>query len=727
VRVRRAEPHAGFHVTGAACGLILARHKMVGMAARDRVLTRALAAVLIVALLGLGLWALRADHGAWELASSPQDAGPAPPAAAGSDPVARPASHPAGPASGPADRALIGVAEPAGTSAVTGTVRDNAGQPVAGVEVSLASPLPAGRGLVFNAAATTSAAGTFAFPRLVPPGTWRVGVRDRVVVTPYGLRVATWQARARLDVVVERVDAGARIDGIVVAGDGLPHAGAWVQAAYARKSPRGGREELMAGRAVAGADGRFVLRCLGEATRLVSLSYASADGRMSGATGRRIAWGSTVRLELGDWREPQGLLELLVVGPDGATPVEAFAVACSGGRGPAGPPGRHEARFHPGGRVRIATWASGQHVLFVRPDSPELVPAGPELFDADADGVAMRVVLRRWSTLPVRVQLRDGAPLPGARVELVRPWGEASVHRMTRSLPLSDPLGVPGEGDLAVQVDEAVTDAAGTARLRAPAPESGLAVRVLGPRSLIHVVEGITVSPGGTSSVVVVVELGGTLHAHVLGSEELQRYRVNPPFPTCAAADIPPARTGPMLALTRSGMPRSREPAPETCWPVGSDGRVLIEGIEPGDWEIHLVCWTTLGSTDSLVCWSSYRPLATVRFDGAEEQSVELDARPHAPARVEGRVVDGGEPVPHAHLQIVLQRWPEAVRAHAWLTGVDGRFTLDPLPPGSLVVLLDTLDPLSGEWSASYLPWLPPLKSGATVRHDFVVPHPRPR
>jgi hypothetical protein len=61
------------------------------------------------------------------------------------------------------------------------------------------------------------------------------------------------------------------------------------------------------------------------------------------------------------------------------------------------------------------------------------------------------------------------------------------------------------------------------------------------------------------------------------------------------------------------------------------------------------------------------------------------------------------------------------------LTGVDGRFTLDPLPPGSLDVLLDTLDPLSGDWSASQLPWLPPLKSGATVRHDFVVPHPRPR
>jgi hypothetical protein len=699
------------------------RGPVAGASAR---LTRVLAAALIVALSGLCLWALRADHGAWELASSPQDAGPAPPAAASSDPVARPASHPAGPAGGPADRALIGVAEPAGTSAVTGTVRDNAGQPVAGVEVSLASPLPAGRGLVFNAEATTSAAGAFAFPRLVPPGTWRVGVLDRVVVTPYGLRVATWQTRARLDVVVERVDAGARIDGIVVDEDGLPHAGARVHAAYARKLPRGGREDQVAGRAVAGADGRFVLRCLGDATRLVSLSYASADGRMS-TTGPRVAWGSAVRLELRDWREPQGLLELLVVGPDGATPVEAFAVACSGGRGPAGPPGRHEARVHPGGRVRVATWASGQHVLFVRPESPELVPAGPELFDADADGVVKRVVLRRWSGLPVRVQLRDGAPLPGARVELVRPWGEASVHRLTRSLPLSDPLGVPGEGDLAVQMDEAVTDAAGTARLRAPAPESGLAVRVLGPRSLIQVVEGIAVSPGGTPPVVVVVELGGTLHAHVLGSDELQRYRVNPPFPTCATADITPGRTGPMLALTRSGMPRSREPAPETCWPVGGDGRVLIEGIEPGDWEIHLVCWTTLGSTDSLVCWSPDPPLATVRFDGAEEQTVELDARHHAPARVEGRVVDGGEPVPHAHLQIFLYTWPKTLRAHAWLTGVDGRFTLDPLPPGSLSVLLDTLDPLSGEWSASQLPWLPPLKSGATVRHDFVVPHPRPR
>lgn len=329
-------------------------------------------------------------------------------------------------------QSLRGSLDQYGDGALQGLVQTPSGRPVEGAAVELVRE---GAGVV--ATAVTGPEGRFRFTGVVANRgrTQRAQPANGyyVRVAAPGFRTAEVGVEAPLDVVTNQETAvnvtlyPATVDltGRVLDGDGQPVAGAAVRL-YAEGDP----EPQVAS---AGSDGRFRLTGL-DATRRYWIAAAAPGYLPTVAPVASGGWivpdaaaGAAVDVVL---RAAAATLEGTVTDPDGA-PVDGARIRLALPEGDTpwqGLPPAHTAATSDGGHFRLADVAPGVPLLLTVQGEGTLPSA------LGRDGAALPVLeLRPGERRTVRVQVHQatgslvgqvlavtGAPLPGARVELVR-------------------------------------------------------------------------------------------------------------------------------------------------------------------------------------------------------------------------------------------------------------------------------------------------------------------
>jgi len=336
---------------------------------------------------------------------------------------------------------------------------------------------------------------------------------------------------------------------------------------------------------------------------------------------------------------------------------------------------------HAGGRTVLQGLHPGDYRLCVFPRDHELATAYLVPFQVGERGAApVRVALGCHAPLTVHLRDETGAPLPGVTVELLHTMGNGgdatavfSVEQLAR--------GIGGGRDMAVALQTAVTDAAGAVRLRAPADETRVGLRVDGPGVRRQTQTIAPVPPSGS-------KLTLTLPAFAL-----VRGRIGPPELL--------QRIGPSATARReAAIVRDEDAELESQCPhlylrdagghnggasiVRPDGTFAIDTAAPGDHDLVLdVDWQL---NPGFFTTESFTIAHIENLRAGETRELTIDAARLLPARLRGTVrVDGA----------------------AWTAGQFGLLTADPADWRAFRI---ALDPAAGFDRAlapgRYLPFL---------------------
>jgi len=582
----------------------------------------------------------------------------------------------------------------------SGTLRDAHGAPVGNVQLvcttSGAATPPCGRrrGETFLATAQTGADGHFALDVPVLPGIGSIHLPESLLLqAPRSLVVAGETAFQEVDLVVRVLDPAQAITGMVLDDLGRP-----LQSVSVRPVEVGGSETLPSTRT--DDRGEFRLYCTGDPARKVTLELQHADTVPAAQPAPEVAWGqSGLRLVLA--RKPKSAAEptaevlVQVVDADGH-PVEEFAVRCC-----ADP--RACSRFsteagalrcagrHADGRLPLTVSTRWRSVLFVEPDSPRWLPAGPVFCDARAGTV--RVVLREPGELRVHVVHKDGTPVADTQVELLHPWHTEAVRQETEVVALRDPFGRFQVAPWSVLLSEARTDQGGTATLTARCGEDGLVLRLPGTRHRPLLQAGVATPCAGPPRVFT-VDSGATLVGTLRGWDRLQAYDTRKTLLLpLAAGGANPDLFRPTLVLC---LPNTRQffyiPHLFPRHDVADDGSFRMEGLLPGTWSVHLFAQVSSAGAPARLGPA----LATVTLADGESRTLELDGNALVPGRIHGRLLLDGKPMAFARSCVGLEGGDLGAALFTTPTDADGRFALEPAIPGRYRLTTSWQHPTTG-------------------------------
>ena len=559
----------------------------------------------------------------------------------------------------PGSRIDLGPLPLARARPLCGRVVDDAGQPIAGITVTVQHPVAApdaAHQITARCTAVSGPDGGFAFAEPFPAGSWRLTVAAEgwEAVGPARAEIALTAPEIPATVVVRRVTDCIR--GVVVDTDG---------AAVADQLVTAWLDSLGApvGQTRTAADGSFQLH-RSHAARTAPRLRTPGRPQSHGTDGRMGCdpWGSAgIRLVVARL----ATLDLAVVEADTGRPVERFRVAGAGSSG----------GHHPGGRVRLTGLPPGERTLVVYPGAADLVHSAPIPVDPSRATGPLQVELAASRRVALLITGNDGTPAAGSEVELVELFGGAFTASTTAmATALTDDGSFLG----ALLLERGTTDAQGRLTLHAPPVafdyrsllpwECGprFVVRARGaqhqttlarlPDSLGDVAVTVTVAPGAT--------LSGTVTPHDLA--------------THLAFGIILRRTD--LTADQSGW---QHPYQE----IGRDGSYVVPGLPPATWAVHLA-WRPEGQTPIV----QPVPLAQVDLGADQRRELRLDATGLAPGPLRGQLRLDGQPLAATTFQLLLGcRSPKGIAPDRIVldrivpgatTDAGGHFVVPALPPG---------------------------------------------
>jgi len=334
-------------------------------------------------------------------------------------------------------------------------------------------------------------------------------------------------------------------------------------------------------------------------------------------------------------RKAQGFVVTAVRAADG-TPVEDYVLRVmphGGGFHSSNDSRPRGANHHERGRETVDGVRIGTHHVMVEPIGDEL-SIGIVPIVVDAAG-SPPVVVRLAANVPrtVRVQLADGTPVVGAKVQLVDPLGE----------PLTAELTVCAiarwgytSAKKALELAVATTDARGEVTLRAPA-DRPLGLNLPGP---MHAPLLLPVVFSATGPFVVTVSRGSCLKGTI--------------GPTAAIAEIrrlagitestdPKRAIWPSIYLVRSAPDRVRFPGLRDKKTMQPDGTFEIPGVPPGHWDVVVQCFRQNENGGGGTYLEEVR--AVVDLVDGQTTTVALDLSSMLPGELEGLVLHNGAPL----------------------------------------------------------------------------------
>ena len=511
------------------------------------------------------------------------------------------------------------IAMPDGIS-VTGTVREQSGDPVEGATFLLVTTereeaARLDRKTMFRT--VTDAAGRFELPGLVSPGEWYVGVENTgPLVSPRTVKLTTGTTEFGIDVRVETPDAAKTIRGVVVDELGQPLAGIRLNA----------RGEGLMGRTSSGDDGRFVLPPSvphhddGKAGVRLSASDPKGQREPASSGPSEVMWGQQgLRIVM---RELATLT--LVVVDEAGRPVSDFDAQVmhrdleSGRIGP-GP--RAKVRGSKDGRCRLPRMRRGEHHLLVTPLGDRFGPNAVRRF-TEIEGEMLVQLLARRPVEVLVVTSSDGAVV-GSQVSIEQPLFDLSSRPAESGRFRPAGGGRLGGGNAFVTLDEGVTGTNGAATL--------------------------SVAPGSW-------RLSVTGKLHVPFQSKIEVTRDMPAFRVVVSdAAILEGTAGPAAILSKLERPKilvqCRDPK-EAAWGKLVDGAFEIASLPLGRYSVSAEF--TLRSNPAHKGTVTV-PLTEVELRAGGRRQLALDLRVAVPGSVNGQLRVDGRPLVDGHLFLVRQ------------------------------------------------------------------------
>ena len=528
---------------------------------------------------------------------------------------------------------------------VTGIVRDPSGVPVANVVLWLRreGADPAARSRVIN----TAKDGTFAVGKPCVPGRWMIrSSPPRKLVGPTEFAIDAGVDKKHLDVTVEALAPGTTIDGVLVDEAEKPIAGVTLSV----KDSSGQRKSSVQTK----ANGSFqVVRHASHQGNTLTFAtghnMGSPDSAYELVDSKSIRWGTTgVRLRARLRTAQDCSFDLRVVNAETGAPVEGFGLRFYDVSPGAVYPPAHEhssrnswnIRQYDGGHVKFDNVVAARHTLSVYPSDRSLAPAGLERLEFAPREVKKHVVkLFRRRTLAVTV-LAGGAPVAGARVQLILHRGPGDLTLKTRAWPVEAVF----DGSSGLVYSEGATNARGQITLTGRPSTTPYFLRLPGPKH-----------PGVHEAGL--LQQDSALTIHVASGTSL---RVT--FgPEDAWNSLFGGRNKPRVYLVEERTNKPWPPAggPNPLFLAQAKPYVDIPGIPNGTYRMHM--HRSLGGSNFV---HELEPRFVI--DAPGPRTAEVDIRHLMPGSVSGRAFLNGKPMDRGQIQLIpASVWQQT--GTAWL------------------------------------------------------------
>lgn len=527
---------------------------------------------------------------------------------------------------------------------VRGRVVDRDGTPVANVTVWPDQDEPARPGFTpFYGFAFTDEHGRFELaPRPVLDMTFEVP--EEQLLEPVLLRPEPGQREATVELRVESAARQPTLRGAVVDEAGRPIPRAMV--VVVEPSERGNRWFD----AITRDDGTFAVRRLLASAPRPAEVQVEAEG-LDAAIVTGVEWGrGDLQITL---RRPVALA-VRVVDTHGR-PVPEYRLRV-GRRDVGFGASPHGEAWMPGslvatadGRCTVPGLRRGSYVVHIKASGDAFAPSDIEHIELQ-DDTHHTVVLPARAGRTLRLVLRGGAPVAGARIELCE-----AIDRpvqLDSQVADDDDWSRLGTAGTALLRQQGVTDARGELLLHGPA-DTPLAVRVLGPGCLPFVA-ALPRLPGDGPLVLEATQ-GGGLRAQARPAALLDELATLSP----AGSSSSPPR---LWLMRRDGAKSERMPmANREPATFASAGELLLTGIPPGTW------------TPVLQCGMHRTELAPVTIADGSTTELAIDLAPMQPFELRGRIVVDGAPARPGQVQLQRLLPPNESRAGRWqIVSTDG-------------------------------------------------------
>lgn len=538
-------------------------------------------------------------------------------------------------------------------------VIDDAGEPVAGYEVSLRGPKAWPRtatGLGPSSGwdtGETDLDGRLP-PRLLLPGRWtcsRWPEMGYTVMEPAVVELAANDGHRDLTFRVTRPDLDETVSGVVVDERGVPLIGCELFGAQRELGGRVTTRSRAGGefffRAPDPEDGPFYIQLDGDQhdqELLAPLEPIEIGTRDVQVVVRRIR-SAPFRMSFVD---------------EGGAPIERFSYACvpvhensRGTRILARPKRwyglrlRREAHYA-GGVLQRDDLLPGPYVVFLRPEGstiPRLFSHAIELVEGvEFDERVIMPTLEHWR---VRVKDEQGDPVAGSRVEMLQAVGRTRIAADTHVYPQRAVFdrGVHGTY-MVVVTGEGRTDGQGELELLLPHSDSAIAARVSGDT---HTLGFVAASDPAQRDLRITVRRAATIRGVLTPLEVVHAW--GPSVEKRAAANI---STGGLASLDRyrpqvsavelNAMGKARRVSEV---PVGDDGRFELGPVPEGSWQLHLNVKVRVATG---LYGHSINIGEVLRLGPGEVRELAIDVSDAAPVRFRGRALLDGEPVRGARI-----------------------------------------------------------------------------
>ncbi len=536
---------------------------------------------------------------------------------------------------------------------------DDAGEPVAGYEVSLFGPKDVPRTATGLRPSNgwdigeTDLDGRLP-PRLLLPGRWRCSRWPEMGYTamePAVVELAVSDGRRELTFRVTRPDLEKTVSGIVTDERGVPITGVEL---FGAQRELGGRVTT---RSRAGGEFFFRPPNPEDGPFYIELDGDQRDQELLAPLQPIEIGTSDVQVVVRRIRPAPFRMRL--VNESGA-PIERFSYACvpvhenaRGTRILARPKRWYGLRLrreahHAGGVLQRDDLLPGPHVMFLRPEGSTI----PRLFSHRielVEGVAFdeRVIvpsLERWQ---VSVKDEQGDPVAGSRVEMLQAVGRTAIEADTHvyAQHAAFDRGVHGTS-MVVVTGEGHTDGQGELELFLPHSDSALAARVTGDT---HTLGFVAANDSAQRELQVTVRRAATIRGVLTPHEVVHAWGPSAERRTAAALS-----RGGLASLDRY---RPRVDAVELNAigaarrlgevPVGDDGRFELGPVPAGSWQLRL-------NVNVRISTGSYGHSIDIgdvlHLDAGEVRELAIDVSGADPVRFRGRALLDGEPVREARI-----------------------------------------------------------------------------
>jgi len=542
---------------------------------------------------------------------------------------------------------------------VSGIVRDEAGAPVAGIQIycqNLPMEIRPGQGAGDSAGAESAEDGTFHFGDALPAGTWpvRLYAETCTLAGPESVTIEAGLAPVYLEV---RVRNSPSIAGVLVDENGQPVARASVQAVR----NTGGRMES----AWTDSKGAFRVHRQRDSEDPVILEVDDGGVERTRSSGT-FAWGTDgVRLQA------RRLLSIpiLVREKGSGAPIEDFALRCNGTH--ANSSDQTDLRLggkHAGGSLTVDEVAHGENVLLVIPRDAALLPNAPLTFTAPWEKDEPLVVeLERLVPLRLRLVSREGRPLAESSAALLDQ--ALPEHSRLRDL---DPRGGTSSigwhrgrpGPALWSRGEAGEDGELELYLPANAPNAVVAVEGAHPRHVQEIARPLDQA----QPLVITVSSGASVRGKL----------------------IHPLAGGGAVGVR--AVPEGRRSYGDDPWMTAADGSFEGLGLAAGKYALHLAMRVDYQdpSGSGSGGWIELQPaLAQIELAADEAREIVLDASSFAPGTFSGRVAIPEATASGLAVSLMLMPPGDNPRGNAsalfgaFIPDVGRNFRAENLPPGS--------------------------------------------